>query len=402
MKNIMIAILLLVVLPIGVLFGLYSLYEPFTDAVNTTMAKLPGGLGGYFRSIPTEEDDAAQLVAIAGYLLELEPQQAVDKLKLIENEDAGSYDSVVKGMIRLNPGRSERILEEKRKQSLKPNVIQSTLEQISQEQSESYKEKAKVIEGLPLSARLETIERILEERVDAGTYLAELIKLMAPEAYGDLIPYLSKESVTKINNALDDTTKLAIENYVAQKNQEQTNLFQTAQILSGKPLKELTTTLGSTETYSLDELVSLYQSLGPKRAGKVLSKIDNDTFAFDLVNAIKAQQILNTGQDKFTTDLLKALNIYKAYDDNINELVGIYNQLEESKTADILKRLYWNTGQVKSYNLSNGEAISLTDQQLALDVLRSFPPKKIASILSYLDNSISTEISTKLALPNLD
>lgn len=402
MKNVIIAIILLIVLPTAVLFGMYTFYEPFTDIVNTTLAKVPGNFGGYFRSIPTEQDDAVQLTTIAGYLLDLDPQQAVDKLKLIENEDSGTYDNVVKSMIRLNPSRSERILEEKRRQSLKPNVIQSTLEQIGEEQAESNKEKASVIEGLPLAARLETVKRILDERVDAHNYLASLIVLMEPSTFGDLMPYLGDKDLQKIKAALDETTRLNLENYVAQKNQDQANLFQTAQILAGKPLDELSATLGSTETYSLDELVSLYQSLGPKRAGVVLSKIDNDTFAFELVNAIKAQQILNTGQDKFTGDLLKALNIFKAYDDNINELVGIYNQLEESKTADILRRLYWNTGQVKRYNLANGEEIMLSDQQLALDILKSFPPKKVASILSYLDNIISTEISTKLALPTLE
>ncbi len=402
MKNIIIALVLLILLPAGLLFGAYTFYDPFADIVNETMAKLPGNMGSYFRSIPTEQDNASQLVSIAGYLLELDPKQAVDKLKLIENDDTEIFDSVIKSMIRLNPSRAERILEEKRRQSLKPNVIQSTLEQISQEQEENNKEKASLIEGLPISSRLDNFKRILDDQVDAYSYIATLLPLMKPDTFGDIVPFLAKEDVDKILAELDETTRLNIESYLSQKKEQQTNLFQTAQVLAGKPLTELARTLGSTETYTIDQLVSLYQSLGPKRAGEVLSKIDNDTFSFDLVNAIKAQQILTTGKDNFTSDLLKSLNIYKAYDDNINELVDIYNQLDESKTADIIRRLYWNTGQIKRYALQNGEEIALSDQQLALDLLKSFPPKKIASILSYLDNSISTEISTKLALPNLD
>lgn len=402
MKNILIAFMLLIVVPLAVLFGMYTFYEPFSDIVNETMAKLPGGLGGYFRSIPTKEDDAEQLVTIASYLLDIEMTQAVDKLNLIENEDLETFDSVVKSMIRLNPSRTERILEEKRKQSLKPNVIQSTLDQISDEQVERNQESADVIAKLPLAARLETFNRLLEDRVDAYEYLGSLVTLMAPEVYGEMLEFLDEEAVKGIRQHLSEEMRLSIDQYVSDKNQNQSEVFQTAQILVNKPISDLATTLVPGGNYSTEDLVSIYQTLGPKRAGEVLAKIDNDTFAFDLVNAIKAQQTLTMGEDKFTGDLLKSLNIYKAYDDNINDLVNIYNQVDDSKTADIIKRLYWYTGQVKRYPLSNGEEIALSDQDLALDILKSFPPKKIASILSYLDNSISTEISTKLALPNLD
>ena len=402
MKNLLIAIVLLILLPAGILFGAYTFYEPLTDVVNNTLAKVPGAPGAYFRSIPTDRDDETQLVSIAGYLLEIDPQQAVDKLKLIENEDSTTYDNVIKSMIRLNPRRAERILEEKRRQSLKPNVIQSTLEQISKEQVENNQEKAKLIEGLPIASRLENIQRIINEQSDAYTYIATLVPLMDPSAFGDLMPFLDQNDASKIIGLLDETTRLGVESYLSKKKEQQTNLFQTAQVLAGKPLKELAVTLGTTETYTIDQLVSLYQSLGPKRAGEVLSRIDNDEFSFELVNEIKAQQILTLGKDNFTSDLLKSLNIYKSYDDNIKELIGIYNQLNASKTADIIRRLYWNTGQVKVYPLQNGEEIILSDQQLALDLLKGFPPKKIGEILSNLDNSISTEISTKLALPNLE
>ena len=172
MKNLLIAIVLLILLPAGILFGAYTFYEPLTDVVNNTLAKVPGAPGAYFRSIPTDRDDETQLVSIAGYLLEIDPQQAVDKLKLIENEDSTTYDNVIKSMIRLNPRRAERILEEKRRQSLKPNVIQSTLEQISKEQVENNQEKAKLIEGLPIASRLENIQRIINEQSDAYTYIA--------------------------------------------------------------------------------------------------------------------------------------------------------------------------------------------------------------------------------------
>lgn len=401
MKNLLIALVVFLVIPALVVWGIYSFSPEFQTMSNGLLSKVPGGIGNYFSSIPTPKDDEKQLVTIANYLISLDQKQAVDKLNLIENDDAATYQNVIRSMVRLDPTKTEKILEEKRRQSLKPNVVQSTLEQIGQEQIEDHKKRAAILQDLSLNDRIKAFQDILTTRIDSFDYIADLATYMTPDKIGEVIPFLDANAIKGIYEAFDETTNMAVKSYLSGKDKRKTTLSHTAQILASKSIDQLIPLLGTTETYTLDDLVSIFEVLGPKRGGEILAKLNDDVHLTSLVNGIKESQMLHLGVDNFTGDLLKSLNIYKSYDDNISELVNIYSQVDDKKTAEVIKRLYWNTGQIKRYDLDNGQEIVISDQQLALDLLQSFPAKKIASVLSYLDNSISTEISTKLALPDL-
>ncbi len=401
MKNILIALVVFLVIPALVIWGLYSFSPEFKLMSNGILSQVPGGIGNYFKSIPTPQDDEKQLVTIANYLISLDQKQAVDKLNLIENDDPATYESVIRSMVRLDPTKTEKILEEKRRQSLKPNVVQSTLEQIAQEQIDDYKKQAAILQELSLNDRIKAFQEILTKRIDGFEYIAALATYMTPDKVGEVVPYLDANSLKGIYAEMDETISMAIKSYLSSQDKLKITLSHTAQILAGKPMDQLVSQLSSVDVYPLEELVAIFEVLGPKRSGEILAKVNDDAYLTSLVNGIKESQLLHLGVDNFTGDLLKSLNIYKSYDDNISELVNIYSQVDDKKTAEIIKRLYWNTGQIKRYALENGQEIVISDQQLALDLLQSFPAKKIASVLSYLDNSISTEISTKLALPDL-
>lgn len=401
MKNILIALVVFLVIPALVIWGLYSFSPEFKLMSNGILSQVPGSIGNYFNSIPTPQDDEKQLVTIANYLISLDQKQAVDKLNLIENDDPATYENVIRSMVRLDPTKTEKILEEKRRQSLKPNVVQSTLEQIGQEQIDDYKKQAAILQDLSLNDRIKAFQEMLTKRIDGFEYIAALATYMTPDKVGEVVPYLDSNSLKGIYAEMDETTSMAIKSYLSSQDKLKITLSHTAQILAGKPMDQLVSQLSSVDVYPLEELVAIFEVLGPKRSGEILAKVNDDAYLTSLVNGIKESQLLHLGVDNFTGDLLKSLNIYKSYDDNISELVNIYSQVDDKKTAEIIKRLYWNTGQIKRYALENGQEIVISDQQLALDLLQSFPAKKIASVLSYLDNSISTEISTKLALPDL-
>jgi len=402
MKTFLIGLIVVIILSGVALWGLYSFNNDFQVMANSVLSLIPGSIGNHFRLLPTPQDVDAQVTTIASYLLSLERTRAIDKLKLIEAEDTNAYQSVVRSMVRLNPLKTERILEDKRRMSLKSSIVQSTLDQIEQEQSQNYSERAEIVSALPLQLRIKEIQEILNTRIDGYEYVAQLFSKMPIEKYSEVLPFLNTTDVQGIYSAMSETAVLNTKAYLSEVALDQNKLDQTAKIMFNKSIAELVTLFADTSTYTVNEQVRLLETLGPKRSGQVLSKITDGEHIFNIVNGIQESQMLYLGVDNFTPDLLKALNIFKEYDDNMSELVNIYSRMDDQKIADIIRRLYWNTGQVQRYSLENGEQIVFSDEKLAIDLLKSFNAKKIASVLSYLDNSISTELSTKLALPSLE
>ncbi len=118
-----------------------------------------------------------------------------------------------------------------------------------------------------------------------------------------------------------------------------------------------------------------------------------------LLKKMKENEILDSGQDKLTPDVLKSLKIYKEFDDNVKELVNVYSQMGTDKVVNNVRNLLINAAPSQTYDLNNGELITISDEKLVLEILRSFPEAKKAEILSLLDNTLSTELTRKLALP---
>jgi restriction endonuclease S subunit len=67
--------------------------------------------------------------------------------------------------------------------------------------------------------------------------------------------------------------------------------------------------------------------------------------------------------------------------------------------VEIVKNMLLNASPSKVYELNNGEFITISDEDLILEILTSFPQDKIAAILSSLDQTLSSELTRKLVLP---
>lgn len=104
--------------------------------------------------------------------------------------------------------------------------------------------------------------------------------------------------------------------------------------------------------------------------------------------------------DKFSEDMLKSMAIYRRFNENIANLVAIYSQSDDKKIAKVIDTLYWKSDGKKEYKLLNDDNIVIDDKLITTELLKAFSDKKIASILGFLDSSIATEISSKMALPN--
>lgn len=390
---------MVVIIPILVLTAIYFTVSPFRDMANEVLASIPGPIGEGFRNMPSDSEIQLQVEEVASYLLKTETDRAVDKLLLAESTDKSTYKLLVQQMNRLDPNRTSKLLEEIRKTKLKDSPIVATIDKIQEEEAEYNKMDAEYISNLSLSAQVQAIRSILDEEINAHRRVAKIFEGLSDTDVVSILSYLKSEDANMIIKELDKKKALDYKKKMYDKKEESVDMGSTAKLLKAKKASDLAEILGASSKYSEDQLVQIYSEFGAKKAGEVLAKIDNPEFLENLLAKIKDREFLNSGVDTLTENIIDSLNIYKDYDDKMNELVMTYREMDETRVANTVRTLYWNTGVSKTYDLKNGEKITISDEKLALDLLASFPPKKVAAILSHLDNRIASDIFTKLALP---
>lgn len=398
-KVILTLLMILVVVPLLVMTALYFLYPSFKSTANSILANAPGPVGTYFDSMPTEQEVNEKISSISEYLLKIEVDRAVDKLSLIKKEDANMYDDIIRTMLRINPNATKSIVEALRANSLSKDTAAATLEQIKKEQEEDYSKQATFLEGLSVNTAVEEVNFLVGNSVNGFREVAKALNYMDPIFAARIMEKIQPDIFKKIINAMDAEKAAVVRTEMTNRKTSLQSLGNTAQILSSQDISKLVGTLGNINTYKLDELAIIYINLGPVKAGKVLSGVDDDKFVNEVISAIKTKRTEDTGKDEITKDILKTLKIYKEFDDNVNELVTIYEKMKTDKVAVNIQTMMKNNSSPKIYTLDNGENIVITDEDLALAILSKFSNKKIGDILSVVDDALSSELTRKLALP---
>lgn len=392
-------LIILIVVPLLSSAILYFLFPSFKASANSILSMLPGPVGNYFSSMPTEQETNEKINGIAEYLLKVDTDRAVDKLALIKKDDKNMYDAIVRTMLRINPNETKNIIEALRTSSLSKDVAASTLEQIQKEQEADYSKKAKFLEGLSVNTAVEEVNFLVGNSINGYREVAKTLEYMDPILAAKVMEKIDMDIFKKIINAMDPEKAALIRTEITNRKTNLLSLSNTAQILSSQDMAKLVEVLGNTNTYKLEELAVIFINLGPVKAGKVLSGVQDDKFVNDVISAIKTKRVEDTGKDEITKDILKTLKIYKEFDDNVNELVTIYEKMKTDKVAANIQLMMKNNSSPKTYTLDNGENIVITDEDLALNILSKFSNKKIGDILSAVDDPLSSELTRKLALP---
>lgn len=398
-KILLTLLIIFIVVPLLGAGATYFLYPPFKVAANNVLSNLPGPVGSYFSNMPTEQETSDKINSISEYLLKVETDRAVDKLSLIKKDDSAMYDSIVKTMLRINPNATKAIIEALRANSLTNDAASTTLEQIKKDQEEDYTKKAKFLEGLSVNTAVEEVNFIVSNSVNGYREVAKTMDYMDPIIAAKIMEKLPPDIFKKINLAMTEEKAALVRTEMTNRKSNIQSLGNTAQILSSQDVTKLVNTLGNTNTYKMDELAIIFINLGPIKAGKVLSGVEDDKFVNEVISAIKEKRIEDTGKDEITKDILKTLKIYKEFDDNVSELVTVYDKMKTDVVAVNITTLMKNNSSPKTYTLDNGENIVITDEDLALAILSKFSQKKIGDILSAVDDALSSELTRKLALP---
>lgn len=397
---VLILLLVFVLVPLLTLGGFYLMNDDFKTKANDVLSGVPGPIGKYFDSFPTEEEKSMQIDQIANYILDIDKFRGIDKLVAIQAKDSEVYDNVIKSMLRIDPNDTKDILDEIRKKSLKKDVVISTLEEIDGEKNQELMDKGSYIDSLGVVSGVSEIKKIIQDNISGYKMAADILSNMSTDKSSKIIGQLSRDDQDKVLFYMPKEKKQEIVETTSARTRKIKDVESASELLKTEKIDKLVESIGNTNTYSIEELGIIYKNLGIIKAGKILSRVQDDEFIYSLIEKMKENEMLNEGNDYITSDILKTVKIYRQFDDNVSELTKIYLKMGDDKIADIIRRLIRNSSEPQVYKLDNGEMITLTDEDLALSLLENFSEKKVASILSYLDNNLSKDISKKLAFPN--
>lgn len=398
-KGCLVVLLVLLLVPILAFSGLYFGIREFRMGANALLSGVPGPIGTYFGQFPTQTEEMENIRRVSDYMLKLDVDRAVDKLLLLQKDDRRIYDEVIKDMLRINPNKTRIFLEAIRQNGLATDVLKETLQSIEAEQSETLKKVAAFWESLPSNAAVDEVEKAIEASINGHKEAAAIFEHISDARAVAILYKLDVVDRNKIFSYLSDDKRMSIKNTYTASERRKSDLKQLSGLYGADGAATLAQTIGGTDLYSMDDLAIIYKALGAKKAGEVLAKIDDEQLVFDIIGKIKANEILEAGTDLITPDILKSLKIYREFDDNVKELVDVYAKMNTGDVVKVVRNMMVNATPSQVYTLDNGDLISISDEDLIVTILEHFPQKKIAEILSALDETLASELTRKLALP---
>ena len=397
--GIVILLIIIILLPVIVFGSIYFLNENFKLEANRVLRDAPGPIGNYFESMPTALERQRDIRMIADHYLSIDKNSAVDKLEKIKAQDEGLYDDIIKYMVRDNPNRTKDVLDIIRRNELNEDLITSTINEINEEINESYSEDANELLNLSLPLAKERMEDIINSSLNGHLLLSEILKNLSDENIASLISLLDNQDFSAVLNSFSKAQQESIKKIISNEKTNENDLNSIIEVYKSKDADVLVDLLNSESDYTFDELVYIYENLGPKLAGQVLAKINQEEFTIRLTNRIKENQILKTGSDELTKDILKSLKLFTEFDDNISELTQMYNTMDSQQVSNILEGMMRSSTLPETYQFDNGETLELSDEDVAIEILNNFNTNKRSEVISLMTDAMASQVSRKLSLP---
>jgi hypothetical protein len=397
-KGILILLLFFILIPALGITGFYFLNDTFQYRLNTALIDAPI-VGGYFDSLPTKAEKNSQIKSIAEYFLDISADRAVDKLILINTDEKSMYDQIVKTMLQIDPNATKIILEDLRAKQLKGDAVSTTLDEITDERNQELQGIATDLESIPFSSLKAEMYKILNDGLNGYSRLARIFEQMdAVKAY-ELLSLLDDVDEASVLDAME----LSARNLIQQeKNKDLANtqkIISLSEIYASKDADELITSLANTGLYKIEELAIVFKELGVVKTGQILAKSGDDTFVNEVITQMKNNEVLENGEDLITKDILKSLKIFKDFDDNIIELTNVYKTMQPAQISSVISKLLTDGALPQVYVLDGGEVITISDEDLAYKILDQFDVKVKAEIIGNFNNTLASEVSKKLTVP---
>lgn len=399
-KIILIVVTVFTFIPISIMSMLYFFSSDFQYTANNLLSSLPGSVGQYFDQFPTKEEREAQKREVAQYLIDIDTASATDKLLIIQNSDAPLYSDIIGIMNGLNSKQTEKILEGVRENSIKNDVLVSTISQIKSDEILRLRDRAQYYEEKNLVDAVTEIDTLL--RSDQITYkeTADIMAQMDGEYASKILSKLESDISKKIIFRVEsDLKKMELDKLVNDIKSREKQLMDVAIIYDVESSDKILEDLGTNEKYNMNELSVIYRNMDKVKASEVLSQIEDKNFVYHLLEQIRNVEILENGADILTSELIYGTSIFEEYNRKVSEFVGIASKMESDQILEMINELYNSTEASKTYAINEEDSITITDKDLAIRILSELQPKVGAEVLSQMEPTMASEISKLISLP---
>ncbi|TCO79947.1 MotE family protein [Marinisporobacter balticus] len=393
-------VVVFITIPLMIMSILYFTNDNYKFIINQYLSKISGPIGVYFESYPTRDEKEGQKREVAKYLVNLDIESASDKLTIIQKEDEKLYADLLKICTQINGNQTNKILEYMRQSAIKKDVLSSIIEQIKGDQIKELQEKAKYYETTALVNAVEEINDNLTSEMVSYKNIGLTLEQMKEENAAEILKYLDKDvAIRLLSNYQSKNKRKKVDELLRRMEEREKELINIANIYNVEKAEKLLADIGDENNYKPEELSIVYRNMDRLKAAQILSKIEDKNFTYKLLEQIKNDELIVNGKDTVTSDMMSAMKIYREYDQEIDELTKVYGKMEPTQIGAVITKLFKSRNMPKKYAFQNGEEIIITDQEIAVNILKKLKEKTVAEILATLDSSLASELSKKLTLP---
>lgn len=387
-----ILIVIFLIMPLAITSLIYFNNKTFKSKANNLLGKLPGAVGEYFRFSPTEREQEDKKIALANYYLSLDPSIAADKLYVIKINDEKLYSEVIRMMNSNSSSKTEDIIKLVRNMELRKNLLFSIYDEIQEEKKNLFKDEVVRLENQDI---LSTIKEIESGRISKED-LPEIINIMREDRAVDILYYIDESIKDDIIYSLDDKKRATLDSKLLIKSNTYNTLADLGSLYEVKPIEVAIEEIGNTENYSIEELGIIYKNLSILKSAEILSRLEEDSFIQDLFASIRREERLEGKEDTITRNISKSIQFIAEYNNNIDELVMVYEKMESDKVAKIVEKMMANNNTVTALEINLEPVFEISDASVVIDILSRMRNKKLSSIMNYINDELASKLTQML------
>ena len=291
------------------------------------------------------------------------------------------------------------ILKLVRNIELRKDLLFSIYDEIQQEKQNQLKDEITELEKNDILISINEIEKKANENSNYMDKLPDIISYMNEERASEIIFYLDDDIKDVVINKIEDSKKSNLENKILKLELEDNRLVDLASLYEAKPIDTAIEEIGNADTYTMDELGSVYMNLSAKRAAEILSNVYDDNFTEELFTSIRIKEQLKKMEGSKTVEISQAIQFVSEYNRKIDDLVAVYEKMSPSSVAKIVENMMNNTNTVTSLEIETKPVYEISDSSIIMDVLSRIKKPTLSKIIGYMNTKKASELTQMLAKP---
>lgn len=391
-------IILFILLMIAVTATLaYFKNDTFKSKIDVLLNKLTWNKSKNSSSL-TDEGQVEKIRDLAEYYLSLDQKNAAEKLYVIKSDDEVLYSEIVKFMNEKSSSKTSEIIKLVRKMGDRKDLLAYIHNEINEEKDSEQKKEIQRLENQDLLVTIREVESRIKSDKKFSSNMSGIFANMNEETLANILYYVDEEVKEQIMGLLEDDKISSLESKILNKKNEELRLVDLANIYETKPLETCVKEIGNSETYSFEELGVIYSNLSILKSSQILSKVKDDNFIQELFSYIRRESELK-GKESPTTKINKSIEFITEYNEKIDELVKVYEEMSPDKVAKIVEKMINNNNTVTSLEIDSEPIFKITDASIIKDVLSRMSDKTLSNVINNMTTENASKLTQMLAKP---